>query len=411
MSTNYYELLEINKNASVDEIKKSYRKLAIKWHPDKNPNNKDEAEIKFKAISEAYQVLSDPQKKEIYDTYGEEGLKNNGGMGGTSFNSPEDIFRMFFGDGHSPFSGHEGQFTQSKQQTDSKIINIPVTLKELYNGSKKKITLKIKNICGKCSGYGGLNMKMCDGCNGKGIKIINRMIGPGMVQRIQTACTNCNGLKKIAEHKCNDCTGSGTIITDKQFLLIIEPGCENDDKKIFQGHGDELLNEERGDVIFILKEEKNNLYKRCGNDIIYNYNITLGDSIVGSEVSFDHLNGSKINYKEVNIIQQKSYSILHNKGMPIKNNNNKFGDLYVVYNIVYPNKVLSDTEKDSIRKILPTTKNSNNSLDEYINSGSLHNNFIFENIQKKNMKNDNNNGTRQEFRNTRNMNDIFGRFF
>ena len=262
MSTNnYYEILNIEKNADSEQIKKAYRKLAMKWHPDKNPYNKEEAEKKFKELSEAYQVLSNPQKKEIYDSYGEEGLKNGDGDGdGHPFNSPDDIFKMFFGGGGggfgmSPFGTSMGMGMGMGMDTrinkvEQKIVNIPLSLKELYNGSKKKITLKIKHLCTKCNGFGGLNIKSCHSCNGNGFNIINRAIGPGMIQRMQMACQTCNGQKKIAETKCSLCNGDGRNNVEKQFLLIIEPGSENDDFKLFKDEGDEKINEEKGDIVF-----------------------------------------------------------------------------------------------------------------------------------------------------------------
>jgi DnaJ-class molecular chaperone len=417
MPQNYYDVLGISKDASEDEVKKSYRKLAVKWHPDKNPDNKEEAEARFKEISEAYQVLSDEKKRQIYDTYGEEGLRGDGGMGGGEghgFNSPEDIFKMFFGGGRSPFGmdgfgggdifGHQQQQTRIKK-TDPKVVNIPISLKEIYNGSKKKITLKIKCLCNKCSGYGGLNMKTCTGCNGNGITIINRMIGPGMIQRIQAVCTVCNGSKKTTENKCNDCNGNGSILNEKQFLLIIEPGSENEDKKLYQKQGDEILNEEKGDVVFILKEEidKKSDFTRVGNDLIYTYSIKLGDSIIGTDIVFNDLNGNKILYQEDCLIKENSYNILRGKGMPFKSNNNKFGDLYVVYNIEYPKKILNDFEKDIIKKILPTSDKMIDS--EYVTAGLLTNNFSLDNLIRKNEKPSNN----QRERN--NIHHMFSNFF
>jgi len=368
MSTNnYYEILNIEKNADSEQIKKAYRKLAMKWHPDKNPYNKEEAEKKFKELSEAYQVLSNPQKKEIYDSYGEEGLKNGDGDGdGHPFNSPDDIFKMFFGGGGggfgmSPFGTSMGMGMGMGMDTrinkvEQKIVNIPLSLKELYNGSKKKITLKIKHLCTKCNGFGGLNIKSCHSCNGNGFNIINRAIGPGMIQRMQMACQTCNGQKKIAETKCSLCNGDGRNNVEKQFLLIIEPGSENDDFKLFKDEGDEKINEEKGDIVFIFKEEKHKSFIRKGNDLIYNHDITLGDSIVGAHVILEHLNGEKITSHEDNIIKQNSQTLLKNKGMPIKNRNNCYGNMYIVYNIKYPTKILSDIEKDIIRKILPVTE-------------------------------------------------------
>jgi DnaJ-class molecular chaperone len=414
MSQNYYDVLGIQKNATEDEIKKAYRKLAVKWHPDKNPDNKDEAEKKFKEISEAYQALSDPKKREIYDTYGEEGLKNDGGMGGGGgpFTSPEEIFSMFFG-GRSPFGGggEEGFFggrgggMQSKR-TDPKVVNIPVTLKECYTGSKKKITLKIKNLCKTCNGQGGLNMKTCGGCNGRGVKVSTRMIGPGMMQQMQSICQECSGTRKIAEHKCIDCKGKCINIVEKPFLLVIEPGSEDDDKKIFEKMGDESPGEEKGDVIFILKEENNKKFMRIGNDLVYTHDILLGDSLTGIEITMNHINDSKILYKEDNIIKQNSYHILKNSGMPIKNKEGCFGDMYVVYNIVYPNKILLESEKQSIRKIFNTSGKNEDFDKNNVAKPLLQNNFSIEEIQKKYMSSQ---SSRREARH--NINDIFGRFF
>lgn len=410
MSKNYYEVLGIEKNANEDEIKKSYRKLAVKWHPDKNPDNKEEAETKFKEISEAYQVLSDPQKKDIYDQYGEEGLKNEGGMGG---GSPEDIFNMFFSNNRSPFGGNDffsqGRRQNSKKKTEPKVVEIPSTLKELYSGSKKKITLKLKSLCKKCDGYGGLNMKSCADCKGNGIKIIDRMIGPGMIQRMQMPCNTCNGLKKIPDSKCTTCNGLGSNSIDKQFLLVIEPGCEFDEHKIFANDGDECLNEEKGDVIFVFKEQNSNsLFSRYGNDLVYIHTLTLGDTLIDSCISLEHINGSNITFKEEKLIQENSYTILKNKGMPHKNKDNVYGDLYIVYHIKYPPKILSPHEKELIKQIFPI---SDINLDKNIktnNNGILQHNFSLDEIKRKNSKRNNQNQDHQDFRN---MNNIFSNFF
>lgn len=439
MSPNYYEILDINKSATEEEIKKSYRKLAVKWHPDKNPNNKEEAEKKFKEISEAYQVLSDKEKREIYDNYGEEGLKGGmGGGGGMGGQSPEDIFRMFFGGGRSPFSGGGGfdednffgrggihSQQQMVRKSEPKVVNIPISLKELYNGSKKKITLKLKIACNSCDGKGGLNMRICQTCNGRGIQVTLRQIGPGMMQQIQSHCSTCNGQKKVAEKRCDNCGGNCVKQTEQQFLLVIEPGSQNDEKKIFENKGDQMPNQEAGDVVFILKEEQlnNQLFTRIGNDLIYNYSMTLGDSICGSTIFFEHLNGENICYKEENLIMPNSYKIIKNKGMPIKDSdNNKFGDLYIVYNIRYPEKVLLKEEKDTIRNILPCSNSINeneykNMEQNFIYSSNLYKNFSKEDLYKKYMSQQQRNQQnrqqegRSDFRDPSNLNNIFQQFF
>jgi len=382
----YYEILGLQKNADESEIKKAYRKMAVKWHPDKNPDNKEESEKQFKKIGEAYEILSDPEKKQIYDQYGQDGLKNGGmgnGEGGFQSSNPDDIFKMFFGD-QMAFGGMPGRGRHNQiQKNDPKIVNIPVTLKDLYNGSKKKITLKIKQLCERCSGYGGENLTSCTDCKGMGMKIIDRMIGPGMVQRSQGICETCSGNKKMAATPCKECSRAGVKQVDKQFILMIEPGCEDNDQKVFEDMGDQLLNSVPGDVIFVLKEEPHKKFKRIGNNLIYYHSIMLCNSIIGSTVSFEHVNeqpGTQINYRMNTIIKDNSYTIIKGKGMPIKNSNGKSGDLYVVYNIKYPTKTLSAIEKDQLKKILPYEDDVK--INEPSINVSLHDGFNIESLKR-----------------------------
>ena len=397
MSKDYYEILGIEKTASEEEIKKSYRKLAVKWHPDKNPNNKEEAEKKFKELSEAYGVLSDSEKRNIYDKYGEKGIQQHEGGGGGG-HSPEDIFSMFFG-GRSPFSGNEEMYESQTKKTDPKIVEIPTNLKELYTGTKKKITLKLKKLCCECNGEGGKIMKICDGCNGRGIIIMNRMIGPGMVQRMQSICDKCNGSKKIAEKKCNACKGNKVEIVEHPFILEIEPGTQNGEKKIFQDMGDQLPDEIKGDIIFIIKETNNTLFKRAGNNLIFNHTIKLCDSIIGTTISFSHINGEKIIFKEENMIKENSYSILKNKGMPIQYQPGRFGNLYVVYSIEYPDKKLSYSEKEILKRILPSSNIETNSNENELESieNTLHDDFNIDNLKGNEKHNQNNQQQRRGF--------------
>ena len=324
MSKDYYKILEIDRNATEIDIKKAYKKLAVKWHPDKNPTNKDEAERKFKEISEAYQVLSDPQKKNIFDNYGEEGIKqdNNGGGGGgfpggggmfnSNFTDPNDIFKMFFGGGGmdsgmaSMFGQQFGQnFQQSSRKTTRKsepiIIHIPIKLKDCYTGTKRKITIKVKNICKCCNGEGGLNLKTCSDCNGSGVKVVNQMLAPGMMQRFQTTCPTCNGSQKIADKSCTECHGNKITSEEKEIIIVIEPGSKNEDKKVIKGQGHQMPNDERGDIICILKEDKHHLFERIDNDLVYRHDITYGDAITGVDVYIETINNDKIYYYQNNI--------------------------------------------------------------------------------------------------------------
>jgi DnaJ-class molecular chaperone len=381
MSKNYYDILGVSKDSSENDIKKNYRKLAVKWHPDKNPENKDEAERKFKEISEAYQVLSDPQKREAYDNYGEDGLKNNQEGNNGHISSPNDIFNMFFNNMQQ--QQHFQQ--QRRRQSESKIVEIPVTLKEFYNGSKKKITLKIKKTCSDCDGFGGINSKICDECNGIGMKVINRVLGPGMMQRLQTTCSKCNGAKKIAENICNRCGGQKITSENREFILNIEAGSFNEETRVFENMGDQMPNEEAGNIVFVFKEQKNKLFTRIGDDLIYFYNITLGDSLTGLVVNFKHINGEDILFKEEHLIKENSYNIIKNKGMPRKNNANVYGDLYVVYNIIYPKtKVLTHNEKEIIKRIFETSESN---IDKtHLEYHALNDNFVLDELEKRNGK-------------------------
>jgi len=383
MSRNYYEVLEINKNATEDEIKKAYRKGALKWHPDKNPNNKEEAEIKFKEIGEAYNVLSNAEKKQIYDTQGEEGLKasNNGGFQGHQGN-PNDIFNMFFGGQmNNPFAGFQQK--QAIKKAEQKVVFIPVSYKDLYNGCKKKVTIPIRVLCIGCQGLGGKDVSICKGCNGAGTIFIRKMMGPNMIQQIQTICSSCNGRKKTVSQACNICNTVGTINDDKEFIVKIEKGIDNDDKIMFENMGNENYEEERGDVIFVigLKDTKYTNFIKVKNNLVYNYNIKVGDSISGTTINIEHISGENIVYKEDGFIPDKSCRVIKNKGMPIKGYNDNYGDLFVFYNIIYDDIKLNHNQKEIIKRILPYTV-INNEFEETkgLHMESIKNNFSLEHI-------------------------------
>ena len=404
MSKNYYDILEIQKNSDDNEIKKAYRKLALKWHPDKNPDNREEAELRFKEISEAYSVLSDSEKKSNYDRFGDA----NGGGGFENvfrgngfqhsrqhqqhqpFNSPDDIFKMFFGGG-SPFGSQfddmsgMNQFQQESMQRmrkcEPKIVVIPISLLDIYNGSHKKVTIPVKKICITCSGKGGINIKMCDGCKGTGISVITRMIGPGMIQKIQNTCKMCGGNKTVSSTPCKKCDTRGIIAEEKTFVLTVVKGAQNDDKIVYENEGNEMVNELKGDIIFVIKEDNKTNFVKKGNNLIYEYEIFLGNSICGVLVEFDHLNGEKIIYKEDNIIPHNSFRVIKNKGMPIKGKDGEFGDLYVVYVIKNYDVKLTKAQKEIFAEVLPCKKIDNKAADNVsANEKNFQHNFSLSGI-------------------------------
>uniref|UniRef100_A0A8C5KVL2 DnaJ heat shock protein family (Hsp40) member A4 n=1 Tax=Jaculus jaculus TaxID=51337 RepID=A0A8C5KVL2_JACJA len=207
--TEYYDILGVKPSASPEEIKKAYRKLALKYHPDKNP---DEGE-KFKLISQAYEVLSDPKKRDIYDQGGEQAIKE-GGSGSPGFSSPMDIFDMFFGGG--------GRMARERRGKNV-VHQLSVTLEDLYNGVTKKLALQKNVICEKCEGIGGKkgSVEKCPLCKGRGMQIHIQQIGPGMVQQIQTVCIECKGQGERINPKdrCEECSGA-KVIREKKIIEV-----------------------------------------------------------------------------------------------------------------------------------------------------------------------------------------------
>lgn len=360
----YYKELEIEKDASESEIKKAYRRLSLEWHPDRNPHRIKEAEEKFKRISEAYQVLSDPERKEKYDMFGhaEEGQMPGGGQQ----MDPNDIFKMFFGGGMpGGFPGGMGGgmpgmgslFTgggMHRQKVSAKMDILEFPLETFFTGGKKKVTTRIQELCNPCQGQGGINMRSCANCQGNGFIQQMRMIGPGMVQRIQSNCDRCQGKGKVPEKICQECQGQKVKMVSRAFVIDIEPGMKDGDRIVFQGGGNAVdPSVDNGDMIFHLKEKKSDKYERRGNDLYYQQNILLGDSLIGYWVEFEHF-GEKIRYYEEGVIEPNSMRRIRMKGMPIRGEGGNFGDLYIVYKVKYSNtKSLNDEQKQMIRQIFP----------------------------------------------------------
>ena len=360
-STKFYDILGILKDASDNDIKRAYKKSALKYHPDRNPNNKEEAENKFKEIGKAYSVLSDPQKKQIYDQFGEDALNGDGGQPGMS---PFDIFeQMFSGGGHPfpgghPFSGGHpfgGMFgggddnRRSRKPEHTKKI-IKITFKEMMLGGervenhKRKIIENINDVddCLKCNGKGKIN------------KIIQ--MGPGMISQSTQHCGYCNGQGKIAEFK----------EINEKISFYIKPGTKKGDHLVISEKGDgSIHNNKSGDLIIIFEEEQHSNMQRQNNDLVCLKQILLSESLCGLEYIFKHPSKENILIKSDDIIKPNDIKVLYGLGFPSKNNYRN-GNLVIKFDVIFPDSI-DLVKKDLILKLLPKrTKLKNiNNIDVY----------------------------------------------
>jgi DnaJ homolog subfamily A member 2 len=354
----YYKVLDIDKTASQNDIKKAYRKLALKYHPDRNPNNKEEAEAEFKKVGNAYQILSDENKRKQYDLYGEEGLEG-GGSGFSHF----DLFNNMGGmRGGHPFSNLFGeqqrQTRKQKPPTIQKILN--VELKELYTGYNSSFILQKKGKCKDCNGKGSMKPNSvieCNICSGTGkMKEIRRM-GP-MIQQVIKECYKCKGSGTYINEKdrCRTCNGAKFSTISKSINFYIQPGMSNGDKIMLRGEGDWLPDySEEGDLCIVINEIKSKTgIVREGENLVYKKKLHLVEALCGTVFIYKQLDTRliKINTNNMIIIPNQVMKIV-GEGMRKNGDSNIYGDLIIKFNIVFPEE-LSEQRKKYLLKILPT---------------------------------------------------------
>ncbi len=299
----YYDLLGVDKNASESDIKKAYRKLAMKYHPDKFSNasekEKKDAEEKFKEINEAYQVLSDPDKKAKYDRFGHAAFENGGagagGFGGFGgFEGAEDIFSSFFGGGFGGFGG--GSRRRGPEPGDDLRVDVTLTLEEVANGVEKEIKYVRQGKCSTCNGTGaepGSNMKTCDKCNGTGhINVTQRTVF-GNFQSVEE-CDKCKGKGKIPEKKCKKCNGTGVERETVNKKVKIPVGIEDGQRLRLSGMGNASREGgPNGDLYIFIHVKDHDFFLRNGNDVICEVPITFAKAALGGEVDIPTLKGKK----------------------------------------------------------------------------------------------------------------------
>ena len=333
MSETYYDILGLKKDCSPEQIKKAYRKLAIKYHPDKNRGKEEEATKKFKEISEAYEILSNPEKREIYDEYGKEGLEHDGDGPDMS-----DIFGSMFGGGMPGMS---------QKREEQKVVHCEVTYNDCYYGKTKVIDIKRKKLCYNCLGKGGKNINKCKKCKGRGVVTIQRMIGPGMMQQMQMPCSNCNQTGYIVDPNdiCPECNGERFLEEEVSIDLNVTVGSSDGEYKIFEEQGDEDKDGNKGDLVIVIKCVETENYKRKGQDLIYEKNIDLVDALLGRPFYIDHVNGKKLKIEHSDIIRPDCYHKIVNMGMPYKDMEGVYGDLYIIYKIIFPINITEEQKE------------------------------------------------------------------
>jgi DnaJ-class molecular chaperone len=358
--TKLYDVLGVSSDADGETIKKSYRKKALLHHPDRNKDNKEESETKFKEISHAYEILSDKAKRSTYDNFGLDAVNNSGGGGG---GNPFDMFSNIF----SQSNGFENVFNMggntSSRRTRSKNVSktLDLNLDDIYCKKSLNITFDKIIICKKCTGSGAKDsssIKVCTKCDGSG-RIINiRAIGPGMISQTQSMCNLCNGVGKSINSKCVGCNGGKYETVKRKVNIKLDHGNKNGDKLIIPNEANENVDcHECGDLVLILNIKTNDIFKRTGNNLIIKKQINLVEALCGCNISFSHLDNRKILVKTGDIITPKTMKKIIGEGL-------NGGDLIIEFDILFPNK-LTKERREYISKVLPGVTEDITNYDNY----------------------------------------------
>ncbi len=357
----YYEVLEVSRSASVDEIKKAYRKLAIKYHPDRNPGDA-EAEAKFKEAAEAYDVLHDPQKRQQYDQFGFDapsgGFGGGSPFGGAGGFSMDDIFSMFgdvFGGHGGGFGGFGGGGQQAPKYRGSDLrLKVRLSLQEVATGVTKKFKVRKDVTCEHCHGTGaegGSGTETCPNCHGSGVEIRTQQSMFGMIQT-QTACHVCGGEGTIIKNKCTHCQGEGIVKGEEVVEINIPAGVAEGMVVNVPGKGNAgKHNGVTGNIQVYIEEEPNDTFVRDGQNVIYNLLLDFPTAVLGGQVEIPTINGSNVKIPIEPGTQPGKTLRLRDKGLPaVQGYGTGIGDL-VVHISIYVPKELTKSEKKAIEEL------------------------------------------------------------
>ena len=359
----YYEVLGVSRGASEDEIKKAYKKMARKYHPDLNPGDKT-AEEKFKEVNEAYEVLSDADKKARYDQYGHAGVDPNFGAGGFGggfdgsfdFGDLGDIFGSFFGGG---FGGGRRTNPNAPQRGESIRMSIAISFEEAAFGCEKAVTVERYETCDTCHGNGcapGTSPEVCPDCHGTGTVQVRRQTPMG-VFATSSPCPKCGGKARIIHQPCKDCRGSGMVRKKKTIQASIPAGIDNGQTISIRGQGNAGKNGgPAGDLLITITVRPHELFRREGTSVLCEAPITFTQAVLGAELEIPTIDG-KVKYTLPEGTQSGTTFRLKGKGIPSINGRGR-GDQYVTVYIETP-KNLNKEQKEALKKFAETMGESN----------------------------------------------------
>jgi molecular chaperone DnaJ len=340
----FYEVLGVERTASVEEIKASYRKAALKWHPDRNPENKHEAEAKFRECTEAYSVLSDQEKRQIYDTYGHAGLSNAGGgvdFNGTVFQDFHDIFGDFFG--FEDLFGSGGRRGRNRAQRGSDLrYDMSLTFEEAAAGVSTKIKLPKQELCGACHGTGakaGTGATSCQACGGRG-----QLAYQQGFFTITRTCPACQGAGQVIKERCTECRGQGRLEKEKTIELRVPAGVDTGTRLRVPGEGEAGANGgPTGDLYVVLEVKEHSFFERRGADLYCTIPVSIAQAALGAELSVPGLSGEE-KLKIPEGTQGGAVFRIKGHGLPDPRGGGK-GDLYYHVRVVTPTKLNRDQRK------------------------------------------------------------------
>ena len=339
----YYEILGVSRTASVEEIKSAYRKAALKWHPDRNPENKSEAEVKFRECTEAYSVLSDAQKRQVYDTYGHAGLSGSGGVdfNNTIFQDFHDIFGDFFGF-EDLFGGRGGRRSRRAQRGADLRYDMSLTFEEASTGVTTKIKLPRQEFCSACNGTGakaGTGVATCQTCGGRG-----QLAYQQGFFTISRTCPHCQGAGQVVKERCPECRGQGRVEREKTIELRIPAGVDTGTRLRVTGEGEPGPNDgPPGDLYVVLEVKEHAFFERRGADLYCTIPISIVQATLGTELQVPGLSGEE-KLKVPEGTQSGAVFRIRGKGLSDPHGGGK-GDLYYHVRVLTPTKLTREQRK------------------------------------------------------------------